>query len=86
LCEKEKTSSVRELLKKENIKFEEVANVATVSVVGEGIAHSLDFFERTVSFMDQSKMDCLIVVSNSVSITWAVESRFKTQLANFLHK
>jgi len=86
LCEKEKTSSVRELLKKENIKFEEVANVATVSVVGEGIAHSLGFFEKTVSFMDQSKMDCLIVVSNSVSITWAVESRFKTQLANFLHK
>lgn len=86
LCEKEKISFVREVFKKENIQFEEVPNVATVSVVGEGLSHSIGFFEKSFSFMDQSKMDCLIVVSNSVSITWAVESRFKTQLANFFHQ
>ena len=85
LCEREKLALVREAFQKENIRINEVPNVATVSVVGEGLTHSNSLFHQVVTFMEKENIDCLMWVTNSVSVTMAVKSEFKEALAKFLH-
>lgn len=86
LCEKEKLSLVREAFLNKKISYREIPQVATVSLVGEGINHSSDWVMKTFLFMKTEQMQSLMMVSNSNSATMVVESKFKESLANFFHE
>jgi aspartokinase len=85
LCEKEKLGRVREILSFKKLDFTEQGNVVAVSVVGEGLAQSNPLFHRALGYMEKEKIDCLMTVANSVSVTFVVKAQFKESLANFLH-
>lgn len=85
LCEKDKLARLREILKSQKIDFTEEENVVAVSVVGEGFAQSHHLFHQALEHMEKETVDCLMTVTNSVSVTFVVRSKFKESLANFLH-
>lgn len=85
LCEKDKLAQMRDVLKSQKIDFTEEENVVAVSVVGEGFAQSHHLFHQALDHMEKETIQCLMTVTNSVSVTFVVRSKFKESLANFLH-
>lgn len=85
LCEKDKLARIREILKSQKIDFTEEENVVAVSVVGEGFAQSHHLFHQALDHMAKETIDCLMTVTNSVSVTFVVRAQFKENLASFLH-
>jgi len=85
LCEKEKLAVIRSYFQKEEIQFFEQEDVVTVSLVGDGFVNSNSVFHQILTYLDVEKIECLMTVTNSASISFVVKSEFKERLARFFH-
>ena len=86
LIEKEQVVLVRQILTEQNINFEETQNTAIVSVLGESLTHSIEFFTSVFSQIEMEKIDLLFSTSNAISVTFGVGAQHKELLARFIHK
>lgn len=86
LCEEDSASSVREFLKSCDPSFTEIKKVALVSVVGEGVSSSKDILPKCLTILGALESEPLLAISNSLSLTLAVPSHLKGQLAQNLHQ
>ena len=86
LTEKEKVPLTRSFFEKQNLTYEEIENVSTVSVIGDGLIHSNRLSQRVIEFLKQENLECLLISSHSASLSFVVRSTGKTILANFIHQ
>ncbi|MFM8316142.1 MAG: aspartate kinase [Deltaproteobacteria bacterium] len=86
LTEKEKVPLTRSFFEKQNLTYEEIENVSTVSVIGDGLIHSNRLSQRVIEFLKQENLECLLISSHSASLSFVVRSAGKTILANFIHQ
>ena len=66
--------------------FESVSAVSIVSVVGDGVASSVDLVPQTLKGVRECDAQVLLVCSNALSLTVAVPSSQKKAVANRLHE
>jgi len=84
LCESDRVAALKGALN--GVAFtREVAKVAIVSAVVDGIACSSEVLPQFLDALHASNVDCLLLCSNSLSITAAVDNRSKAELAQQLH-
>lgn len=86
LCEQSKVPLVRELLKDQSGDFEEVAKVAIVSAVGDGLSSSSEILPLFLKTIRETGAKCLLLCSNSLSMTAAVEFEYQEEITKRLHK
>lgn len=86
LCEAEKVTAARKELASVSESLEEIANVAIVSVVGEGVSRCPDFMEKVLSAMTESDCHPLLVSTSTTSMTIAVPKALRGKLADNLHQ
>lgn len=86
LCEQNKVPLVRELLKEQSGDFEEVAKVAIVSAVGDGLSSSSEILPLFLKTIRETGAKCLLLCSNSLSMTAAVEFEYQEEVTKKLHE
>lgn len=87
LSEKNSASTVRRVLQARNAKVREVPDVALVSVVGDGILHSPNILPTCIECIAEAGVgSLLLVVSNSLSLSFAVPAAVKATVARILHQ
>lgn len=85
VCEKEKVAVLKERLEESAIRFEEMPKVLLVSAVGDGLSASAEELPRFLETLHDTGAECLMVCSNSLSITAAIPASFKEPVARELH-
>ncbi len=85
LCEKEKAALVREVIASLVSDYEEIGKVSVVSAVGEGIGHAGHLLAEMWQTIQQSTTRCLLMTSNSLSVSAAVPSDAVAKVVPQLH-
>ena len=65
---------------------EEKEKVSTVSAVGSGLSQASDILSVVLGVVRASQARCLLLCSNSLSVTVAVDSREKNEIVVRLHE
>jgi len=86
LCEEHQAGEVRKHLEKRDPHFQETEKVAIVSVVGQGVASAQEVLPTCISILETTQCEPLLISSNSLSLTIAVPSSQKGELAQNLHR
>lgn len=86
LCEEEKAVTVKETLAKSQIQFVELPKISIVSAVGDGVLNCPDVLPLFAQTLGELKTECLLLSSNSLSITAAIPEKDKKKIAEVLHE
>ncbi len=87
LCEESGSSDVRRVLFGIDAKAREVPDVALVSVVGDGVLNSPQVLSQCIdSIVEAGAGMPLLVVSNSLSLSFAIPAAAKAGVARTLHE
>jgi aspartate kinase len=85
LVEDAVAAQIGALAKASDPRVTQVSNVAIVSVVGEGLSNSPELLARCLEVFAACEDECLLVSSNSLSLTVAVPAEKKALIAQELH-
>ena len=86
LVEEADALKVKEALDGAHSGFEQMKAVSIVSLVGEGVTHSKEVLPRCLKLFETKKVDCFLISMNSLSLTFAVPTHQKSELAKELHQ
>lgn len=85
LCEETKFKKVRDTLEGLKTKFTELPAISIVSAVGEGVLHCPEVLPTFAQCLMDLKTECLLLSSNSLSITAAIPEKDAKRCAEALH-
>lgn len=86
LCEESQVALIRDVLESSDPDYQEIENISTVSVVGEGVSNSKDLLPKCLSILETLGQQSLLLTSNTLSLTLAVPSDRKALLTQVLHQ
>lgn len=86
LVEKERTAAARDLLAELGLTATEVGKVAIVSAVGEGLSSCATLLPSFLRGLKEAGAECLLLSSNSSSVTAAIASQQLEAAARVLHE
>jgi len=86
LCEKEKAQAVREVLLESHLPFEEIAKVAVISAVGEGLSSCPDVVPDFLQAIQSSGAQVLLLCINALSASVAVPAAQKELATQAAHR
>jgi aspartate kinase len=85
LCEDPVAADVRVVASASDPSLQEVKDISIVSVIGEGLSNSNEAMAQCLQVLGEYEQRCLLLSSNSLSLTIAVPHDAKMELAQKLH-
>jgi aspartokinase len=85
LCEDPVAADVRVVASASDPSLQEVKDISLVSVIGEGLSNSNEAMAQCLQVLGEHEQRCLLLSSNSLSLTIAVPQDAKMELAQKLH-